>query len=52
LVALVMKVLEVRVTVLTGAAGNEKYLIGIGLPITEEPSQTTRHTDHVPRRFG
>jgi hypothetical protein len=26
--------------------------IGIGLPITEEPSHTTRHTDRVPGRFG
>jgi hypothetical protein len=29
-----------------------KELIGIGLPITEEPSHTTRRTDLVPRRFG
>ncbi len=26
--------------------------IGIGTPITEPPSHTTGHTDHVPRRFG
>ncbi len=26
--------------------------IGIRLPTPEEPSHTTRHTDHVPRRFG
>jgi hypothetical protein len=30
----------------------EFLVIGIGLLITEEPSHTTRHTDHVPRRFG
>jgi hypothetical protein len=31
---------------------NVELLIGIGLLITEEPSHATRHTDHVPRRFG
>ena len=38
-------------------SSNEKYVkllkpIGMGLPITEEPSHTTWHTDRVPRRFG
>ena len=33
---------------MTPSIGKQKNIIGIGLPITEEPSHTTRHADHAP----
>jgi len=42
--------LETGIEILIKALKNR--IIGIGLPITEEPSHTTRHTDRVPGRFG